>query len=83
MAEQFYDPIVATKVGDRRTPERGGHGTHWRGEGTSARIFRKETGTCALRPQLRRLFQPQDRAARFFLPCSIRLIDSMENFSGS
>src|SRR5207249_6746564 len=28
-------------------------------------------------------FYPEDRAARLFLPCSIRLISSLENFSGS
>src|SRR6266566_2937224 len=39
-----------------------------------------------LRPEaitLAPFFQPEDRAARFFLPCSARLIASMENFSGS
>ena len=36
MLEQSYDPIVPTKVGNRRAPERGGHGTHWR-EGGSKR----------------------------------------------
>jgi hypothetical protein len=36
MREQSYDPIVPAKVGDRRAPETGGHGTHWR-EGGSKR----------------------------------------------
>src|SRR5215472_11267094 len=36
MREQSYDPIVPTKVGNRRAPARGGHGTHWR-EGGSKR----------------------------------------------
>ena len=30
MLEQSYDPIVLTKVENRRAPARGGHGTHWR-----------------------------------------------------
>jgi hypothetical protein len=30
MDEQSYDPIVPRKVGNRRAPARGGHGTHWR-----------------------------------------------------
>ncbi len=36
MTEQSYNPIVPTKVGNRRAPERGGHGTRWR-EGGSKR----------------------------------------------
>jgi hypothetical protein len=36
MLEQSYDPIVPRKVGNRRAPETGGHGTHWR-EGGSKR----------------------------------------------
>src|SRR6266699_6117995 len=36
MLEQSYDPIVPRKVGNRRAPARGGHGTHWR-EGGSKR----------------------------------------------
>src|SRR5271167_2554249 len=36
MLEQSYDPIVPMKVGNRRAPARGGHGTHWR-EGGSKR----------------------------------------------
>ena len=28
--EQSYEPIVPMKVGNRRAPARGGHGTHWR-----------------------------------------------------
>jgi RNA-directed DNA polymerase len=36
MAEQSYNPIIPRKVGNRRAPERGGHGTHWR-EGGSRR----------------------------------------------
>jgi len=36
MLEQSYDPIVLMKVGNRRAPETGGHGTHWR-EGGSKR----------------------------------------------
>jgi hypothetical protein len=34
MLEQSYDPIVPTKVGNRRAPARGGHGTHWREAGS-------------------------------------------------
>jgi hypothetical protein len=30
VGEQSYDLIVPGKVGNRRAPERGGHGTHWR-----------------------------------------------------
>jgi hypothetical protein len=29
-SEQSYELIVPAKVGNRRAPERGGHGTHWR-----------------------------------------------------
>src|SRR5215475_11883456 len=36
MREQSYDPIVPAKVGNRRAPARGGHGTHRR-EGGSKR----------------------------------------------
>jgi hypothetical protein len=36
MLEQSYNPIVPTKVGNRRAPARGGHGTHRR-EGGSKR----------------------------------------------
>jgi len=36
MLEQSYDPIVPRKVGNRRAPARGGHGTHGR-EGGSKR----------------------------------------------
>jgi hypothetical protein len=36
MLEQSYNPIVPMKVGNRRAPARGGHGTHWR-EGGSKR----------------------------------------------
>ena len=36
MLEQSYDPIVPMKVGNRRAPARGGHGTRWR-EGGSRR----------------------------------------------
>jgi hypothetical protein len=36
MLEQSYNLIVPTKVGNRRAPETGGHGTHWR-EGGSKR----------------------------------------------
>ncbi len=35
-AEQSYEPIVPAKVGNRRAPARGGHGTHWR-EGANKR----------------------------------------------
>jgi hypothetical protein len=38
MAEQSYDPIVPRKVGNRRAPARGGHGTHWR-EGGNKRTY--------------------------------------------
>jgi len=36
MLEQSYDLILPMKVGNRRAPARGGHGTHWR-EGGSRR----------------------------------------------
>jgi hypothetical protein len=36
MLEQSYNPTVPMKVGNRRAPARGGHGTHWR-EGGSKR----------------------------------------------
>jgi hypothetical protein len=36
MLEQSYDPVLPRKVGNRRAPARGGHGTHWR-EGGSKR----------------------------------------------
>jgi len=36
MLEQSYNLIVPTKVGNRRAPETGGYGTHWR-EGGSKR----------------------------------------------
>ena len=36
MSEQSYNPILPMKVGNRRAPARGGHGTHWR-EGGSKR----------------------------------------------
>jgi hypothetical protein len=42
-AEQSYEPILPTKVGNRRAPARGGHGTHWR-EGANKRThLLKET----------------------------------------
>ena len=34
--EQSYNPIIPRRVGNRRAPARGGHGTHWR-EGGSRR----------------------------------------------
>jgi len=34
MLEQSYNLIVPTKVGNCRAPARGGHGTHWREEGS-------------------------------------------------
>jgi hypothetical protein len=34
MLEQSYNLIVPSKVGNRRAPETGGHGTHWREEGS-------------------------------------------------
>ena len=36
MLEQSYNPILPRKAGNRRAPERGGHGTRWR-EGGSRR----------------------------------------------
>ena len=45
MAEQSYDPIVPVKVGNRRAPARGGHGTHWREGG--ARVDASGEGTIA------------------------------------
>ena len=38
MLEQSYDPIVPMKMGNRRAPARGGHGTHLR-EGGSKRTY--------------------------------------------
>jgi len=38
MLEQSYNLIVPMKVGNRRAPARGGHGTHWR-EGGSKRTY--------------------------------------------
>jgi hypothetical protein len=38
MAEQSYEPILPAKVGNRRVPIRGGHGTHWR-EGANKRTY--------------------------------------------
>src|SRR5215469_9066583 len=35
MQEQSYDLILPKKVGNRRAPARGGHGTHWREGGSS------------------------------------------------
>jgi hypothetical protein len=37
-AEQSYEPIVPVKVGNRRAPGRGGHGSHWR-EGVNKRTY--------------------------------------------
>jgi hypothetical protein len=34
--EQSYNPIVLTKVENRRAPDRGGHGIHWREGGKQA-----------------------------------------------
>ena len=51
--------------------------------------FRQACGVSLVRRYLRpevttpTRFYPEDRAARLFLPCSIRLISSLENFSGS
>jgi hypothetical protein len=43
--EQSYAPIVPMKVGNRRAPARGGHGTHWR-EGANRSMHRRSaTGT--------------------------------------
>src|SRR5215468_2889266 len=39
MREQSYDPIVPTKVGNRRAPETGGHGTHWREGGSKKQAY--------------------------------------------
>jgi len=50
MAEQSYDPIVPMKVGNRRAPERGGHGTHWR-EGGSKRTYLRKGDITGLRPR--------------------------------
>jgi hypothetical protein len=44
MREQSYNLIVPTKVGNRRAPETGGHGTHWR-EGGSKRTTSSITST--------------------------------------
>src|SRR5437588_9472350 len=57
---------------------------------TRSRVsFRQACGVSLVRRYLRpevttpTRFYPEDRAARLFLPCSIRLISSLENFSGS
>jgi hypothetical protein len=34
--EQSYDPIVPMKVENRRAPETGGHGIHWREGGNKS-----------------------------------------------
>ena len=34
--EQSYDPIIPMKVGNRRAPATGGHGTHWREGGNKS-----------------------------------------------
>ena len=36
--EQSYHPILPGKVGNRRAPARGGHGTHWREGGAQANV---------------------------------------------
>jgi len=43
MAEQSYEPILPAKVGNRRAPERGGHGTHWRKGANKRTYLPKET----------------------------------------
>jgi group II intron reverse transcriptase/maturase len=48
MLERSYDPIVPVKVGNRRAPARGGHGTHWR-EGGSKRTNLLEGNITRLR----------------------------------
>jgi hypothetical protein len=34
--EQSYDPIIPMKVENRRAPETGGHGIHWREGGNKS-----------------------------------------------
>jgi len=43
MAEQSYNPIVPTKVGNRRASEGSGHGTHGREGGSKRTYLLKET----------------------------------------
>ena len=42
-AEQSYDPIVPTRVGNRRASSRSGHGTHRREGGNKETYLPKET----------------------------------------
>ena len=41
--EQSYESMVPTKVGNRRAPERGDHGTHWRDGTNKLTYLPKET----------------------------------------
>ena len=50
MLEQSYNPIVPMKVGNRRAPARGGHGTHGR-EGGSKRTYLRKGDITRLRPR--------------------------------
>ena len=43
MDEQSYEPLVPEKVGNRRAPAKGGHGTHWREGGNKGTYLPKET----------------------------------------
>ena len=63
MREQSYDLIVPRKVGNRRAPARGGHGTHWR-EGVARADVSGEgnivetQNSVAMYPKLDRLSAP-------------------------
>lgn len=60
MVEQSYRLIVPMKVGNRRAPARGGHGTHWREGGAQADASAEGTiaetlSSTAMSPHLDRL----------------------------
>jgi hypothetical protein len=48
VGEWSYEPIVPTKVENRRAPERGGHGSHWR-EGANRSTYRHSAAYTRLR----------------------------------
>jgi hypothetical protein len=56
MREQSYDPIVPTKVENRRAPARGGHGIHWREGGKQAyeSVERRHSETQNSKPYVHR-----------------------------
>ena len=48
VGEWSYEPIVPAKVENRRAPERGGHGSHWR-EGANRSTYRHSAAYTRLR----------------------------------